>query len=410
VSLVTALVRSDGRLLLVPDGDGRLDGLSTRLAPDADPLAPARAALADRGIDATHTRTGAAVSVAGRTVRPVLFDAPALGPLDGAALVHPPALRALPAVPGLCAAYRRVAPSLATVRDDREHGSTTLSYRALECLRDRAGAVAAGAADDGPSVVALARRLRTARPAMLAVRTRIDRAMTAAGPDHTPAAVRDAACGTLDDAVAADRAAARRAAALLDGPVATCSRSGTVATALAAAGVPVVVGESRPGGEGRAAAAALADAGLDATLVPDAALPGAFADGTAVPDAASALVGADAVGPDGSAVNKVGSTPLARAARAAGRPVRVVATRDKVAPAASEPPAETAAFDAPAGVTAAAPVFERLPADLVTAVVTEVGPLDAAGIGAVAATNRAAASWVADADGAGDGTPGPDDI
>ncbi len=297
MSIVTALVRVDGRLLLVRDADGRLGGLSTRLAPDADPVAHARAALADRGIDATHARTGAAVTVAGRTVRPVLFDAPALPALDDAALVHPPALCGLAAVPGLRAAYRRVAPDLGTVRDDREHGSTTLSYRALEVLRDRADAVAAGAPDDGPSVVALARRLRTARPAMVALRTRIDRAMTAAGPDRTPAAVRDAACGALDDAVATDRAAARRAATSLDGPVATCSRSDTVETALAAADVPVVVGESRPGGEGHAAAAALADAGLDVTLVSDAALPGAFADGTAVPNAASVLVGADAVGP-----------------------------------------------------------------------------------------------------------------
>jgi len=47
-------------------------------------------------------------------------------------------------VPALWSSYDRVRPRVATVRDDHEHGSASLSVRALEVLRDEAAIAADG--------------------------------------------------------------------------------------------------------------------------------------------------------------------------------------------------------------------------------------------------------------------------
>ncbi|MFB6160500.1 MAG: translation initiation factor 2, partial [Haloferacaceae archaeon] len=121
----------------------------------------------------------------------------------------------------------------------------------------------------------------------------------------------------------------------------------------------------------------------------------ALADLPGRPSAAGALVGADAVLPDGAAVNRTGSYPLALAAAAADRPFRVVAARDKVRPddAAPDEREEVSPYDGDAPVDAACPLFERVPGDLVDAVVTEAGVLDAAGVAAVADRHREHAAW-----------------
>ncbi|MFB6304101.1 MAG: NUDIX domain-containing protein [Haloferacaceae archaeon] len=404
--VVTCFLRHDGRLLLTRRSDavgtyaGRWAGVSGYVEGDpADAVADARREIDEEtGLDATLVRAGDPLDVAdgGRTwtVHPFLFDAADRDVRPNEELadwewVHAPAMRDRETVPELWAAYERVAPSVETVRRDREHGSTWLSLRALEALRDRAATAA-----EWEPVAATARDLRDARPAMVVVENRVNGAMAAA--DRTPEAVEAAAAARVDDAAAADRAAAANAAELVDGPVATLSRSGTALAALRAADVPVVVGESRPGREGVGTAESLADGERTVTLVTDAALPGALVGGTAVPDASGALVGADAVLPDGSVVNKTGSRPLALAADAAGRPFRVVAARDKVRPdddAATETGDPKAVYDGDAPVDAANPLFERVPGSLVDAVVTEDGVLDAAEVAAVAARHREAAAW-----------------
>jgi translation initiation factor 2B subunit (eIF-2B alpha/beta/delta family) len=123
--------------------------------------------------------------------------------------------------------------------------------------------------------------------------------------------------------------------------VATLSRSATVTRALSAAvnhpsptGEPFLRGitilESRPGGEGMTLARELAPLtahhDVTLTLLPDAALM------TAVADATCCLIGADALLGDGDAVNKVGSHPLALAARERGIPCYVLADTTKIAP------------------------------------------------------------------------------
>lgn len=129
-----------------------------------------------------------------------------------------------------------------------------------------------------------------------------------------------------------------------------------------------------PLGEGRDMAADLREAGVAATLVPDAAL------ALAAARADLALVGADAVLPDGSVVNKVGTHLLALATRAAGVPLYVAAETLKFWPegagAGDQPPGEDAdpsELELPPGVDGWNPLFEQVPAHLVSALVTEDG-------------------------------------
>lgn len=391
--------------------EGEADG-----AGDPPALADARREIREEmGLaDAAFVRAGDPIDVRDGdrrwTVHPFLFDAPGGAVEPNAEIaarewVQPPAMRNRETVPGLWAAYERAAPTVETVRADGEHGSAYVSLRALEVLRD-----GAATADDWAAVAELARALRTARPSMAAVGNRVNRAMAAA--DRDPASVRDRAAEAVTAAAAADRDAAAVAAGTLSdagvGAAITLSRSGTAIDALLRARPAVVVAESRPGGEGRAVAAELAREGLDATLTTDAAVAGALAglggapgDEAAPPDVDvdAAVVGADTVLADGDVVNKVGTRGLALAAAREGVPLYVVAARDKIAPHARFRPerADDADLrpdaDADSAPTLSNPLFDRTPADLVTAVLTEEGALDPADARAVAAEHRDAVAW-----------------
>ena len=446
--VVTCFLREGSRVLFVRRSDaattypGRWAGVSgyvERLDGDGpvDAAAEARREVREEtGVDVgAPTRAGDPLRVddAGRawTVHPFLFDVPTrdVAPSDelaAAEWLHPTATLDpdRPTVPGLWDAYERVAPTVADVAGDREHGSATVSLLALSVLRDRAGALAAGRADgdadadanaatgpdgevrDGSAAVArIARRLRDARPSMAAVANRVNRAMSeAARGGRTPAAVRDVAARVADAAVAADGGAAARAADRLEaeteaetGPdgaplVATLSRSGTVRAALLDARPAVLVGESRPAREGVGVAEALADAGLDVTLTTDAALPW-----LAIERGADAvLVGADAVLADGTVVNKAGTRALCAVAADEDVPAYAVAARDKVRPDErfhGEASDAAAVYDGDAPVAVATPTFDATPPGLLAGVVTEAGVLDAADVREAAASHREAAAW-----------------
>jgi translation initiation factor 2B subunit (eIF-2B alpha/beta/delta family) len=180
-----------------------------------------------------------------------------------------------------------------------------------------------------------------------------------------------------DSAVAGMTAWARTA---VHGPVLTLSRSASVEGVLMAlsreraSGDPlrVIVCESRPGGEGIVLAAALAGAGAIVTLIPDSA--------ACVDDFGCGMLGADSVRADGSVVNKVGSRIVALVAQSAGKPVYVLAESLKVTaasyPLVIEDADLTATLPTPApGVTTYSPLFERVPASLVTQIITEAGAL-----------------------------------
>lgn len=155
---------------------------------------------------------------------------------------------------------------------------------------------------------------------------------------------------------------ATAAAALLREEVVTQSYSSTLVAAVAAAGVPARCARSEPGGEGRITAERLVAAGTEAAPVDDEAAVRLAAEGRTL------VTGADAVGPHG-VVNKVGTRRLAEAARRGGGRCLVLAGGTKLLGA-----------DLPAPHP-----FEHLPLELVTAVVTEKGPLPPADAAARAA-------------------------
>lgn len=420
-TVVTAFLRHRGRVLLVRTDEG-WDALSTAPRGEESVETAAWRRVHERlGAETTTVRSGGTLELEDRRLHPVLLD------VDETALeafpaptddtdgrhgtngdrewewVHPPAILRRETVPGLWRAYERVAPTVRTVVADDEHGSTWLSVRALEALRDRAGLLAArdpsdDVATDWTELAGLADRLRTARPGMAAVENRVNRAMSRAD-DRTAAAVETAAVEGIERAVDADREAAAVAAErVTDRVVLTLSRSGTVLGALRAGDPAAVsVAESRPGREGVGVAETLANEGERVTLHTDAAVATVLAERADV-----VLVGADAVRPDGAVVNKTGTRTVATAAAREDVPVYVAAASDKVAtspvPVESGPAGDLYDGDAPLSVFD--PLFDTTPPDLIDGVVTERGTLSTEGVARVADELRALAAWDDDADGA----------
>ncbi|MHB8604745.1 MAG: translation initiation factor eIF-2B [Thermoplasmatota archaeon] len=285
---------------------------------------------------------------------------------------------------------RAWAAGVRAIERDRESGASVLAEQALTLL-------ARGWLDGGDTreVAALARKLRGARPSMPVLANVVNRAMTAA-LDSPPDKRGKATLMTLATVTAARWAASRQAADLARGSVLTLSASETVTKALRASArarrvTRVVVGEGRPGFEGRETAAALAKEGVAVELIVDAAL-GLFAAGADV-----ALVGADAVLADGAIVNKVGTNLLALACREAGVPFYAVADSFKVSPATAIPLEEKAPREvlarAPPGVTPRNIYFDRTPAELVTGIVTEGGVLKPMDVAPLAGAAKRDARW-----------------
>jgi translation initiation factor 2B subunit (eIF-2B alpha/beta/delta family) len=254
---------------------------------------------------------------------------------------------------------------------DAESGASELVERALGILEH--------ARQLGPnSVTEAARGVCYAQPAMASMWNAAIAALADAGSPGTfarftdrlrrsPAALRRVAVEELEPASSQPLR------------IVTCSFSGSVLGVLAELAesreLTVACAEGRPRFEGRRMAAALASTRATVEFFTDAAVPLALRDSTAV------LVGADAITPAWF-LNKVGTLSLAMAASRSGVPVFVLATRDKFLPpalfdglpVADGAPGEVWA-DAPEGVLVRNPYFERVPLDLATGVVTDVGVL-----------------------------------
>lgn len=161
----------------------------------------------------------------------------------------------------------------------------------------------------------------------------------------------------------------------------TYSTSSTVYAILVAAReagkrLSLVTTESRPGNEGLRSIEVAERQGIPLVVGIDAAV------GVLVRDCDVVLVGADTVTARGDALCKIGSFPLALAARRFGVPFRVVADTSKfdantlsgVPLLVREMPAsDIIASRLSALVEVRNPVFELVPADLIDAVVTERG-------------------------------------
>jgi len=162
--------------------------------------------------------------------------------------------------------------------------------------------------------------------------------------------------------------------------VVTLTFSANVLASLQAAGQAdllerVYVMESRPVNEGRFLLVALTEAGIPATLVPDALGPGLLED------ADCALIGADSVLRDGAVINKIGSYGLGLAAKDHGKPLYVAteslkfdARFDSSAWAGSPSmPAKEIWDRPPREIDVMNRYFEVVPARLVTMIATERG-------------------------------------
>ncbi|GCF14085.1 translation initiation factor 2B subunit alpha [Haloarcula mannanilytica] len=422
--IVTCFLRSEGEVLLlrrsnaVGSYQGQWGGVAGHVADDAgrdrDPETAARAEIDEEtGLaDAvTLVRQGDPFQVddADQGVRwvvhPFLFDSEARTvetneEATEAVWVHPPEILTRETVPRLWTAWDRVRPRVATVREDRTHGSAWLSLRALEVLRDEAALAEAGRTDelepaerdgdDWDALAALAATLREARPSMVVVANRINRAM-AAVTDESPAAVERAATEALNHAVTADRVAAAVAAEHVGDRLATLSRSGTVRVVVeAAAPEAVLVAESRPGGEGVSVAETVADSAA-VTLTTDT----AFGHELDAWSADTLVVGADRVLPDGRVVNKVGTRSAALSAAAADVDSYAVCATDKIAPHAEwdrEERNSREVYDGDADLAVENPTFDLTPASAVT-VVTERGVLGTDEIREIADAHRERAGW-----------------
>ncbi|MDQ0379605.1 methylthioribose-1-phosphate isomerase [Amycolatopsis thermophila] len=264
-------------------------------------------------------------------------------------------------------------------------------------------ALAAFAHDDPAAVRDDAARLANARPTAVNLGWGVARALSrlAEGPD----AVLAEALALLDEDERLNREASARATELI---LQHCERrplrllthcnAGRLATVgwgtalgvvwhLQAAGhlEYVLADETRPLLQGaRLTAWELAEAGVPHRVLPDSAAASAMARGMVD----CVVVGADRISANGDVANKIGTYGLALAAARHGLPFVVVAPSSTVDPELpsgesivieERAPEEITTFSGipvtPPGTEVFNPAFDVTPADLITAVVTEKGPM-----------------------------------
>ncbi|MCJ7479165.1 MAG: hypothetical protein MUP63_03245 [Candidatus Nanohaloarchaeota archaeon QJJ-7] len=133
--------------------------------------------------------------------------------------------------------------------------------------------------------------------------------------------------------------------------------------------------ETRPLYQGRTTAEELSKEGIPVTFHIDS---GAL---NALEEADRMFIGSDAFLPSGGAINKIGSKLFAEAAEKRGVPVNVFVDSWKLDPEGrfekeeniEERPSEEVWADAPGGVRVSNPAFEKVDAELIDAVVSELG-------------------------------------
>ena len=266
---------------------------------------------------------------------------------------------------------------IASIRDDREHGSRWLVRQTILLLRDLASEASISENERLARVRQAGCELAQARPAMAALAGAIGRILSA-GND---AASLDSAATQLlqayDQAMAHITTFARP---LLRDTIMTHSLSGTVLEVLRACIPPieqVIILEGRPLYEGRAVASALSGQTVALTLITD-----AQAD-IFLPTCQALVTGADSILADGSILNKAGTALLARAARAYGVPFYVLSETLKIAPHSwsgdlhllEEHPGSEVWEQASPQVAVRNFYFDHTPAELITQIITEQGPL-----------------------------------
>jgi translation initiation factor 2B subunit (eIF-2B alpha/beta/delta family) len=276
---------------------------------------------------------------------------------------------------------------LGAFREDRTSGSSDVGAAFLDELALWLATDSTSSAIELRSaLLTWLRAAQAAQPTMALIHQLGARALavadTAVAGNHGVAEARrslEASCvAEKADLTTALTAVARQAIELLPeggGWIATLSSSAAVREALRLAHEAgrqprVLVGESRPGYEGRSLAASLAAQGIPAWVVVDAALP------LVLSQAKQLWIGADAVTELG-VLNKVGSYGAALAAREHSVPVYALASQRKFLPASTgtlkivEMPPDEVWDDPPPGVRPRNVYFELVPIALFRGIVTE---------------------------------------
>lgn len=267
--------------------------------------------------------------------------------------------------------------SIQGIAEDHTSGASRVARLALETMTLLV--VEAKGRPEAQDLAEAARRISETQPAMAVVHNVVHLFAQLVREGHDPMKTRAELLSEMD--TARERIARSYLKIVPENAsIVTASFSDNVLACLQAAHASgriahVTAQESRPLLEGRFMVVALQEAGVPATLVADSLGPGLVAESTAV------LIGADTVLRDGSVVNKVGSYGLALAARAHGKPFHVVCETlkfDARHDAASWPgspgmnPREVWE-NPPEKVDVVNRYFEVVPAELVTAIVTERG-------------------------------------
>ncbi|MBO0777585.1 MAG: hypothetical protein J2P37_02045 [Ktedonobacteraceae bacterium] len=279
---------------------------------------------------------------------------------------------------------------IASVRDDREHGSRWLVRQALLILRDLALMEGYGSDAHMRQLYHSGRTLARSRPAMAALSSAVSRVLF---ERSGPADIAAAAEQLLQEYDTATTRIARHARPYLRDRLLTCSISGTVLEVLVSAREAiqeVIVLEGRPRYEGRDMAHALSQYGIAVTLITDAQA------AIFLPLCQSIVVGADSVLANGDILNKAGTALLAWAGHGLHIPLYVLCESLKIA-AQSWPeewgealleekePGEVLEHPLP-GVKVRNFYFDHTPARLVNGLITEQGILRTQDIQTIAAT------------------------
>lgn len=271
---------------------------------------------------------------------------------------------------------------IASVRDDREHGSRWLVHQTITLLRDLATEASVSPEQRLQRVRQAGRELARARPAMAALAGAVGRILAAPGGVDGMARAAEDLLRDYDQAVERITAFARPH---LQGTILTHSLSSTVLEVLLACIPPleqIIITEGRPLYEGHTVARTLSTRPVALMLITE-----AQAD-IFLPMCRAIVTGADSILADGSVLNKAGTALLARAARDHHVPFYVLSETLKISPRAWS--GDLALLEEHTGqevwsrsiphVTARNFYFDRTPPELVTQIITEQGPLDMSAI------------------------------
>lgn len=271
-----------------------------------------------------------------------------------------------------------LAQRIASVRDDREHGSRWLVRQTILLLHELATETAVAPDQRLQRVQQAGRELAHARPAMAALAGAVGRILAASSDPDNMARVASQLLQDYDQAIARITNFARP---YLKGTIMTHSLSGTVLEVLQACTPPIehiIILEGRPLYEGRTVARSLSALPVRLTLITE-----AQAD-IFLPMCQALVVGADSILADGGILNKAGTALLAWAARGHSVPLYILSETLKISPRAwtgdlsllEGHHGQEVWRDAPPNLAVRNFYFDHTPAELLSGIITEQGLLN----------------------------------